>query len=121
MGERSPKVVVVGSFMMDLVIKAARRPQKGETLIGQQFGMFGGGKGNNQAIAAARLGGDVAMVGRLGRDSFGDTLMDALVEEGIEVGFVVRDAEAGIPGLRRLLLMQTETTALSSCRAPICV
>ena len=95
MGERSPKVVVVGSFMMDLVIKAARRPQKGETLIGQQFGMFGGGKGNNQAIAAARLGGDVAMVGRLGRDSFGDTLMDALVEEGIEVGFVVRDAEAG--------------------------
>ena len=95
MSERKPKVVVVGSFMMDLVIKAERRPQKGETLIGQQFGMFGGGKGNNQAIAAARLGGDVTMVGRLGRDSFGDTLMDALVEEGVEVGFIVRDAEAG--------------------------
>lgn len=95
MSERKPKVVVVGSFMMDLVIKAERRPQKGETLIGQQFGMFGGGKGNNQAIAAARLGGAVTMVGRLGRDSFGDTLMDALVEEGVEVGFIVRDAEAG--------------------------
>ena len=95
MSKRKPKVVVVGSFMMDLVIKAERRPQKGETLIGQQFGMFGGGKGNNQAIAAARLGGDVTMVGRLGRDSFGDTLMDALVEEGVEVGFVVRDGEAG--------------------------
>ena len=95
MSKRSPKVVVVGSFMMDLVIKAVRRPQKGETLIGQQFGMFGGGKGNNQAIAAARLGGEVAMVGRLGRDSFGDSLMEALVEEGIEVGFVVRDSEAG--------------------------
>ena len=95
MNERKPKVVVVGSFMMDLVIKAERRPQKGETLIGQQFGMFGGGKGNNQAIAAARLGGDVTMVGRLGRDSFGDTLMDALVEEGVEIRFIVRDAEVG--------------------------
>ena len=95
MNERKPKVVVVGSFMMDLVIKAERRPQKGETLIGQQFGMFGGGKGNNQAIAAARLGGDVTMVGRLGMDSFGDTLMDALVEEGVEIRFIVRDAEVG--------------------------
>ena len=96
MNERKPKVVVVGSFMMDLVIKAERRPQKGETLIGQQFGMFGGGKGNNQAIAAARLGGDVTMVGRLGMDSFGDKLMDALVEEGVEIRFIVRDAEVGI-------------------------
>ena len=95
MSERRPKIVVVGSFMMDLVIKAERRPQKGETLIGQQFGMFGGGKGNNQAIAAARLGGEVEMVGRLGRDSFGDTLMDGLVEEGVEVGYIVRDGEAG--------------------------
>ncbi len=95
MNERKPKVVVVGSFMMDLVIKAERRPQKGETLIGQQFGMFGGGKGNNQAIAAVRLGGDVTMVGRLGMDSFGDTLMDALVEEGVEIRFIVRDAEVG--------------------------
>ena len=95
MNERKPKVVVVGSFMMDLVIKAERRPQKGETLIGQQFGMFGGGKGNNQAIAAVRLGGDVTMVGRLGIDSFGDTLMDALVEEGVEIRFIVRDAEVG--------------------------
>ena len=95
MNERKPKVVVVGSFMMDLVIKAERRPQKGETLIGQQFGMFGGGKGNNQAIAAARLGGDVTMVGRLGMDSFGDKLMDALVEEGVEIRFIVRDAEVG--------------------------
>ena len=95
MDERKPKVVVVGSFMMDLVIKADRRPQKGETLIGQQFGMFGGGKGNNQAIAAVRLGGDVTMVGRLGMDSFGDTLMDALVEEGVEIRFIVRDAEVG--------------------------
>ena len=95
MNERKPKVVVVGSFMMDLVIKAERRPQKGETLIGQQFGMFGGGKGNNQAIAAVRLGGDVTMVGRLGMDSFGDKLMDALVEEGVEIRFIVRDAEVG--------------------------
>ena len=95
MSKQHPKVVVVGSFNMDLVVKAGRRPQKGETLMGETFGMFIGGKGSNQAIAAARLGADVTMVGRLGVDLFGDTLMAAHAEEGICTDYVNRDTEVG--------------------------
>ena len=84
MGEKKTKIVVVGSFMMDLVIKAERRPRTGETLIGESFGMFVGGKGCNQAIIASRLGADVTMVGRLGDDLFGDSFMKTLKEEKIE-------------------------------------
>jgi ribokinase len=95
MNERNPKVVVVGSFNMDLVVKAERRSQTGETLMGEEFGMFIGGKGSNQAIAAARLGTDVTMIGRLGTDLFGDTLMAAHAEESICTDYVIRDTEVG--------------------------
>ena len=95
MDQRNPKVVVVGSFNMDLVIKTERRPQKGETLIGEEFGMFIGGKGANQAIAASRLGADVTMIGRLGTDLFGDTFISEFAKERINTDFVVRDAAAG--------------------------
>ena len=95
MDKQDPKVVVVGSFNMDLVVKAERRPQTGETLMGEEFGMFIGGKGSNQAIAAARLGADVTMIGRLGTDLFGDTLMTAHAEEGICTDYVIRDTETG--------------------------
>src|SRR5687767_11686043 len=73
-----PRIVVVGSFMMALVVKAPRRPQKGETVVGTDVGIFPGGKGFNQAVAAARLGAEVTMVGRLGKDLFGDMFMEAL-------------------------------------------
>ena len=95
MDKQHPKVVVVGSFNMDLVVQAERRPQTGETLMGEEFGMFIGGKGSNQAIAAARLGADVTMIGRLGTDLFGDTLMAAHVNEGICTDYVIRDTEIG--------------------------
>lgn len=95
MNKQNPKVVVVGSFNMDLVVKAGRRPQTGETLMGEEFGMFIGGKGSNQAIAAARLGANVTMIGRLGADLFGDTLMAAHSEEGICTDYVIRDTEVG--------------------------
>ncbi len=95
MDKQDPKVMVVGSFNMDLVVKAERRPQTGETLMGEEFGMFIGGKGSNQAIAAARLGADVTMIGRLGTDLFGDTLMTAHAEEGICTDHVIRDTETG--------------------------
>ena len=95
MDRQNPKVVVVGSFNMDLVVKAGRRPQTGETLMGEVFGMFIGGKGSNQAIAAARLGANVTMIGRLGTDLFGDTLMAAHAEEGIYTDYVIRDTEVG--------------------------
>ena len=103
MSQGNPKVVVVGSFNMDLVVKAGRRPRKGETLMGEEFGMFIGGKGSNQAIAAARLGADVTMIGRLGTDLFGDTLMAAHAEEGIHTDYVSRDTEVGT-GIASILI-----------------
>ena len=103
MNERNPKVLVVGSFNMDLVVKAGRRPQTGETLMGEEFGMFIGGKGSNQAIAAARLGADVTMIGRLGTDLFGDTLMAAHAEESICTDYVIRDTEVGT-GIASILI-----------------
>ena len=95
MAKQNPNVVVVGSFNMDLVVKADRRPQTGETLMGEAFGMFIGGKGSNQAIAAARLGADVTMIGRLGADLFGDTLTAAHAEAGICTDNVIRDTAVG--------------------------
>ena len=85
------KVTVVGSFMYDLVATAPRRPKTGETLIGDSFGMFLGGKGANQAIAASRTGASVTMVGRLGNDFFGDQFLEKLSEEGIKTDFVIQD------------------------------
>mgnify|MGYP001692535119 CR=1 FL=1 len=66
-------VTVVGSLNMDLVIRAPRRPRRGETILGGAFGMTGGGKGSNQALAAARLDAEAFMVGAVGDDdSAGD-------------------------------------------------
>lgn len=89
------KVTVVGSFMYDLVATAPRRPKTGETLIGDSFGMFLGGKGANQAIAASRAGASVTMVGRLGNDLFGDQFLEKFSEEGIKTDFVIQDTENG--------------------------
>ena len=89
------KVTVVGSFMYDLVATASRRPKTGETLIGDSFGMFLGGKGANQAIAASRTGASVTMVGRLGNDLFGDRFLEKFSEEGIKTDFVIQDTKNG--------------------------
>jgi ribokinase len=89
------KVVVVGSLSQDLVAKAARFPRKGETLRGTEFGMFAGGKGNNQAMSAARAGAAVAMVGRVGADSFGEMLIQTLHNNGVDAQFVFKDSEVG--------------------------
>ncbi len=78
------KVVVVGSLNMDLVTRASRLPRAGETLIGQTFSTVPGGKGANQAVACARLGADVSMVGCVGTDAYGTQLRDALQVEGID-------------------------------------
>ncbi|NWA66814.1 ribokinase [Pseudomonas reactans] len=78
------KVVVVGSLNMDLVTRASRLPRAGETLIGQTFSTVPGGKGANQAVASARLGADVSMIGCVGSDAYGTQLRDALLVEGID-------------------------------------
>lgn len=78
-----PRIVVVGSINMDLVTQAARFPTPGETLLGERFFTVPGGKGANQAVAARRLGAEVALIGALGDDAFGAQLRDGLQREGV--------------------------------------
>lgn len=84
-------IVVVGSLNMDLVVRTQRHPQIGETVIGYDFHTYPGGKGANQAVAVARLGGVVKMVGRVGSDAFGDTLLEKVTGDGVDTGHVLRD------------------------------
>lgn len=77
-------VAVVGSLNIDLVIRAPHCPKKGETLIGGPFGMAGGGKGSNQALAAARLNAKSYMIGCVGEDDFGKRLRSVLNENGVD-------------------------------------
>jgi ribokinase len=87
-------IVVVGSLNMDLVIRSPHIPRPGETIIGGEFHTVPGGKGANQAVAAARLGAKVSMVGRVGKDAFGDALLENLAADGIDHTFVLQDGEA---------------------------
>jgi ribokinase len=88
-----PKIAVVGSANTDMVIKAERIPAPGETVIGREFVMAPGGKGANQAVAAARLGAEVTFVARLGSDVFGDRAIAGYEQEGIDTTWIVRDPE----------------------------
>jgi len=88
-----PRLAVVGSLNTDLVIKSPRLPERGETVTGGEFATFPGGKGANQAVAAARLGAQVAMVGALGEDEFGRQLRGGLERDHIDTRHV-----ATIPG-----------------------
>ena len=89
------RVCVLGSFMMDLVAYAPRRPKDGETLKGTDFAMTGGGKGFNQAVAASRAGAQTSMLGRLGKDSFGESFMETLINEEIDTSGVEIDESLG--------------------------
>ena len=89
----SPNIVVVGSLNMDLVMRAPRLPDPGETVLGGSFDRFPGGKGANQAVAAARLGAEVAMVGRVGNDPFGEALRRSLEDNGVDHSAVLTDDE----------------------------
>lgn len=95
---RKPKITVIGSINMDLVTIAKRMPLQGETVVGETFRLIPGGKGANQAVAAARLGADVQMIGAVGADAFGTELLQHLQKEGIIVDGVkpVTDIETGI-------------------------
>ena len=84
----SPEIVVFGSMNMDLVVRVPRAPRSGETLQGRGFMTNPGGKGANQAVACARQGARVGMVGCVGEDDFGKTLRNALAEDGIDVTHV---------------------------------
>ncbi len=91
------RVIVVGSINVDLVVAADRLPHPGETVLGGRFARHFGGKGANQAVAAARAGASVVMVGAVGRDANGDDSLAALAAEGIDVSRVRRvDAPTGV-------------------------
>ena len=90
----SKSILVVGSLNMDLVVSVPRHPRPGETLLGGAFHTFPGGKGANQAVAAARLGAPVGMIGRLGADKFGDALLATLQNDGVDTRWVQQDAQA---------------------------
>jgi ribokinase len=91
----SASVVVVGSFMTDLVVRAPRRPVPGETIVGTGFAEHLGGKGCNQAVAASRAGATTALVGRVGADEHGRRFLDLLDREGIDATHVRVDHEEG--------------------------
>ncbi|MGA2258723.1 MAG: ribokinase [Thermoguttaceae bacterium] len=84
-------IVVVGSSNTDMVIQLDHIPRPGETILGGKFVMAAGGKGANQAVAAARAGGDVTFVARVGRDMFGDKAVAGFQKDGICVDHVLRD------------------------------
>lgn len=83
-----PNIVVIGSLNMDMITKTYRFPKKGETIAGESFQQLPGGKGANQAVAAARLGGNVTMIGAVGEDSVGSALLNNLTLEKIHTNYV---------------------------------
>jgi len=89
-----PRIIVVGSLNMDLIARTPRLPQPGETVLGHEFDTAPGGKGANQAVAAARLGAQVAMVGRVGDDDYGQALLATMASDGVNTKHVTVDPEA---------------------------
>ncbi|MBO9600002.1 MAG: ribokinase [Cohnella sp.] len=92
------EIVVIGSLNMDMVVSLNQRPRPGETVMGTHFFMNAGGKGANQAVAAQKLGASVAMIGKLGSDTFADQLLMSLEQVGVECGAIekVEGQETGI-------------------------
>src|SRR5262245_18306845 len=92
-GHRS-RIVVIGSSNTDLVLRASRLPRPGETVRGEEFRVFAGGKGANQAVAAARFGAQVTLVAGIGRDGYGDAAVSRMRAEGIDTRHIVRSRSA---------------------------
>ncbi len=90
---KTPRIVVVGSSNTDMVVKSDRLPGPGETVTGGQFVIAAGGKGANQAVAAARLGAEVTFVAKTGQDMFGDQAIENYEKENIYTGFIFRDED----------------------------
>jgi len=97
------RIVVVGSLNLDLVAVTKRIPTAGETVAGLSFQTFPGGKGANQAVAAARLDGLVRMIGKIGTDAFGEELLHSLQEANVDTSAV-----EVIPGPSGVALITTD-------------
>ena len=92
--KQSPSVLVVGSSNTDLVVQSDKLPEPGMTVLGGKYQVIPGGKGANQAVAAARAGAMVTFVANIGRDDFGEAALARLGREGIDTQFIVRDRRA---------------------------
>lgn len=91
-----PRLTVVGSINLDLVVQAERLPRPGETVSGARFSRVPGGKGANQAVAAARLGAEVTLIGCVGRDELADEALSGLREASVADRWLARDAPTGV-------------------------
>ncbi|MBO8162173.1 MAG: ribokinase [Brevibacillus sp.] len=100
-----PRIVVVGSVNMDIVVEAERPPKMGETVSGSNAHFIPGGKGANQAVAAVRLGAETAMIGAIGDDAFGSQLLQALRQEGVDTS-ALKIVEGTPTGIASILLSQ---------------
>src|ERR1700757_3251078 len=92
----APRLTVVGSINLDLVVRAERLPRPGETVSGASFSRVPGGKGANQAVAAARLGADVALVGCIGRDELAGQAVAGLREAGVDERLLAKEGSTGV-------------------------
>ena len=97
-------ITVVGSINMDLVVSTSVFPKQGETVLGDLYTTVPGGKGANQAVAAARLGSKVQMLGAVGNDAFGDELLAGLKAENVHLEAVKR--KDGASGIANILLSE---------------
>ena len=104
---KKPKILVVGSFMMDLIASTKRAPNSGETVVGLKFQTAPGGKGANQAVQCARLGAHVTMVGQVGDDAFGKIMTDTAAAAGVDVSHVSVDKNES-SGVGHIVLEVTE-------------
>lgn len=104
---KKPKILVVGSFMMDLIASTKRAPNSGETVVGMKFQTAPGGKGANQAVQCARLGAQVTMVGQVGDDAFGKIMTDTAAASGVDVSHVSVDPNES-SGVGHITLEVTE-------------
>lgn len=108
--QRKPRILVVGSFVMDVIAATERVPKSGQTVYGQSFHIAPGGKGANQALQCARLGADVTMMGCVGDDLFGDALLETPRLAGVHIEHVVRRANT-TSGVGHVTLEITGQTA----------
>ncbi len=107
-----PKLVVIGSSNTDMIIQVERIPRPGETVLGGTFSMAAGGKGANQAVAAARAGAEVTFVARVGNDLFGDEAVAGFKRDGIDTELIVRD-QAAPSGAALIFVAQTGENSIA--------
>jgi ribokinase len=105
------QITVIGSINMDLVTSTSQIPKVGETVLGQSFHTIPGGKGANQAVAAARLGGDVTMIGAVGDDSFGKTLVEHLTKQGINTKHIM-EVKGVSTGIATIILSEADNSII---------